>query len=162
MIVTDALHHKYPDGTHALRGIDLEIKRGEAIAIMGQNGAGKSTLAKIISGVYVADSGEIYFDGKLMTKWGVRIARSKGIETVYQDRALAEQQNISSNIFIVAVAQNNVLNDSVDVSEVQDTETFELNPETRCYDKTINCIYILRILEKNPQLSEGYVIRDFL
>jgi len=64
MIITDDLHHTYPDGTHALRGIDLEIKRGEAIAIMGQNGAGKSTLLQHFISLLTPTSGRVMIDGK--------------------------------------------------------------------------------------------------
>ena len=85
---------------HALDGVNLEVKQPEVLALLGDNGAGKTTLAKIISGIYAPSSGEIYFDGELMTNWDVQSARSKGIETVYQDRALAEQQSIASNIFM--------------------------------------------------------------
>lgn len=91
---------KFFGKVHALDGVNLEVKQPEVLALLGDNGAGKSTLAKIISGVYVPSSGEIYFDGKLVTKWDVQSARSKGVETVYQDRALAEQQSIASNIFM--------------------------------------------------------------
>lgn len=92
--------NKFFGKVQALSEMNLEVKQPEVLALLGDNGAGKSTLAKIISGVYAPSSGEIYFDGKLMTKWDVRIARSKGIETVYQDRALAELQSIASNIFM--------------------------------------------------------------
>lgn len=92
--------NKFFGKVYALNGVNLEVKQPEVLALLGDNGAGKSTLAKIISGVYAPTSGEIYFDGELMTKWDVSIARSKGIETVYQDRALTEQQSIASNIFM--------------------------------------------------------------
>lgn len=91
---------KFFGKVQALNEVNLEVKQPEVLALLGDNGAGKSTLAKIISGVYAPSSGEIYFDGNLMPKWNVRIARSKGIETVYQDRALAELQSIASNIFM--------------------------------------------------------------
>jgi simple sugar transport system ATP-binding protein len=68
--------------------------------VSGDNGAGKSTLIKIISGVHGPDSGEILVHGNAQKKWDVNIARAHGIETVYQDRALAEQQTITRNIFM--------------------------------------------------------------
>ncbi|GAG79140.1 unnamed protein product, partial [marine sediment metagenome] len=63
MIVTDNLHYLYPDGTHALNGIDLEIKRGESIAIMGKNGAGKSTLLQHFIGLLCPTQGHVLIDG---------------------------------------------------------------------------------------------------
>jgi simple sugar transport system ATP-binding protein len=84
----------------ALSGINLTMNDHEVLGLIGDNGAGKSTLIKIISGVHLPDSGEIYIRGKLQKKWDVIIARQCGIETVYQDQALAEQQSITRNIFM--------------------------------------------------------------
>ena len=84
----------------ALSGVNLHVNDHEVLGLIGDNGAGKSTLIKIISGVHAPNSGEIYVRGKLHKKWDVNIARKNGIETVYQDRALAEQQSITRNIFM--------------------------------------------------------------
>ena len=84
----------------ALAGISLQVNDNEVLGLIGDNGAGKSTLIKIISGVHAPDSGEILVHGKAQKKWDVNIARAHGIETVYQDRALAEQQTITRNIFM--------------------------------------------------------------
>ena len=84
----------------ALSNVNLHVFDHEVLGLIGDNGAGKSTLIKIISGVYSPDSGEIYVRGKLQKKWDVNIARKFSIETVYQDRALAEQQTITRNIFM--------------------------------------------------------------
>ena len=84
----------------ALAGISMQVNDNEVLGLIGDNGAGKSTLIKIISGVHAPDSGEILVHGKAQKKWDVNIARAHGIETVYQDRALAEQQTITRNIFM--------------------------------------------------------------
>lgn len=84
----------------ALRGVDLEIKENEVVGLLGDNGAGKSTLIKILTGVYQPTEGELYWKGKKLTGFDVRKARNLGIETVFQDRALCEQQNIWRNIFM--------------------------------------------------------------
>ena len=84
----------------ALADISLQVNDNEVLGLIGDNGAGKSTLIKIISGVHAPDSGEILVRGKAQKKWDVNIARAHGIETVYQDRALAEQQTITRNIFM--------------------------------------------------------------
>ena len=84
----------------ALSGVSLQVNDHEVLGLIGDNGAGKSTLIKIISGVHAPDSGEIYVHGKPQKKWDVNIARKCAIETVYQDRALAEQQSITRNIFM--------------------------------------------------------------
>ncbi len=84
----------------ALEDINLYVDQPEVVGLIGDNGAGKSTLIKIISGVHAPDSGDIYIRGQRVDQWSVPKARDAGIETVYQDRALAEQQSITRNIFM--------------------------------------------------------------
>jgi simple sugar transport system ATP-binding protein len=84
----------------ALADISMQVNNNEVLGLIGDNGAGKSSLIRIISGVHAPDSGEIRVHGKAQKKWDVNIARAHGIETVYQDRALAEQQTITRNIFM--------------------------------------------------------------
>jgi simple sugar transport system ATP-binding protein len=91
---------------NAVDGISLTIKRGEVVGLIGDNGAGKSTLIKVLSGVHKPDSGEIYVRGEKVTQWYSAKSRRSGIETVYQDRALAVQQSITRNIFMGREIQN--------------------------------------------------------
>ena len=84
----------------ALANITMQVNDNEVLGLIGDNGAGKSTLIKIIAGVHAPDSGEILVRDQAQKKWDVNIARAHGIETVYQDRALAEQQTITRNIFM--------------------------------------------------------------
>ena len=83
-----------------LRGVDLELRRGEVLALVGDNGAGKSTLIKHVAGVYRADSGDISLDGKKLGLLSPGEARTLGIETVYQDLALADDLSVGANIFL--------------------------------------------------------------
>jgi len=92
--------HKWFGRVYALRGVDFNLKRGETLGLLGDNGAGKSTLIKILSGYHIADKGEIYFDGKKVMIRSPRDARKLGIETVYQEQALAPNLSISRNIFM--------------------------------------------------------------
>ena len=87
-------------GLVAVNKVSLEIYPGEVVGLIGDNGAGKSTLIKMISGVYQPDGGKIFFDGKEVTFLGPREARELGIETIYQDLALAENLDVSANIFL--------------------------------------------------------------
>src|SRR2546430_721805 len=84
----------------ALREGNFTLRPNEVHAIVGDNGAGKSTLIKIISGVYHADAGEIAIDGRPVTIANPREAREFGIETVYQDLALADNLDASGNLFL--------------------------------------------------------------
>src|ERR1700686_3413906 len=84
----------------AVRNVDLTIYPGEIVALVGDNGAGKSTLIKLVSGVHAPDGGHIYVKGRPIQHWDTATARRSGIETVYQDKALAEQQTVMRNLFM--------------------------------------------------------------
>jgi ABC-type sugar transport system ATPase subunit len=87
-------------GIEALRNVDLELRRGEIMGIVGDNGAGKSTLMKILSGAYVADEGEIYVDGEKANIRSPLDARRLGISMIYQDLALFNNLDVTRNIFV--------------------------------------------------------------
>jgi ABC-type sugar transport system ATPase subunit len=84
----------------ALHEGNFQLAPNEVHAIVGDNGAGKSTLIKIISGVYHADGGELLLDDKPITIGNPREARQLGIETVYQDLALADHLDAAANLFL--------------------------------------------------------------
>ena len=87
-------------GVHALRSVDLELRRSEILGIVGDNGAGKSTLMKILSGVYLADEGEIYVDGHEAHIRNPQDAFHLGIGMIYQDLALFDNLDVAKNIFV--------------------------------------------------------------
>jgi simple sugar transport system ATP-binding protein len=87
-------------GVEALKGVSLALHAGEVVALAGDNGAGKSTLIKTISGVYQADQGEIRLAGEPVSFATPQAARGHGIETIYQDLALADNLSIGANIFL--------------------------------------------------------------
>ncbi len=87
-------------GVHALNDVSLRLAPAEVLGLVGDNGAGKSTLIKIITGYHQPDTGEIVFRRKKIDGLTVRKARALGVETVYQERALAEQQSLWRNIFM--------------------------------------------------------------
>jgi fructose transport system ATP-binding protein len=84
----------------ALDGVDLDLHRGEILAIIGDNGAGKSTLIKCLTGAETADFGEIRVDGKEVKFRKPQDARDAGIETVYQTLSLSPALDIASNLFL--------------------------------------------------------------
>jgi fructose transport system ATP-binding protein len=84
----------------ALDGADFELFSGEILAVIGDNGAGKSTLIKALSGALIPDEGEIYLNGEMVHFHNPLDARRMGIETVYQDLAVAPALNIMENIFL--------------------------------------------------------------
>jgi ribose transport system ATP-binding protein len=83
----------------ALDGVDLDVRQGEVLALLGDNGAGKSTLIKCISGAYRLDSGTIEMNGATVAIHSPAHARALGIETVYQDLALFDNLKPSENFF---------------------------------------------------------------
>ncbi|MEP0323776.1 ATP-binding cassette domain-containing protein [Bauldia litoralis] len=85
----------------SLSDVNFAVYPGEIVGLLGDNGAGKSTLVKTIMGFHSPDpGGEIYFHGERIHEWSVARARSLGIETVYQERALCEKQPIWRNMFM--------------------------------------------------------------
>jgi fructose transport system ATP-binding protein len=84
----------------ALDGADFDLYPGEILAVIGDNGAGKSTLIKALSGAVIPDSGEIYLKGEPVHFHSPIDARNKGIETVYQNLAVAPSLNIVENLFL--------------------------------------------------------------
>ena len=83
-----------------LRNLNMYVGYNEIVGLLGDNGAGKSTLIKCITGVHTPNAGELYFKGKLLKKHTVKNSRKIGIETVYQERALADLQSMWRNMFV--------------------------------------------------------------
>ena len=84
----------------ALKDVNLRLRRGEVLGLLGDNGAGKSTLMKIFTGFYQPTAGRLYFEGEPIQFRSVAHARSLGIEAVYQDLALVNQLNVYRNMFL--------------------------------------------------------------
>ncbi len=84
----------------ALDGADFELRAGEILAVIGDNGAGKSSLIKCLSGASIPDEGEIQLDGQIIHFKSPIDARRAGIETVYQDLAVAPAMTIAENLFL--------------------------------------------------------------
>jgi simple sugar transport system ATP-binding protein len=84
----------------ALRDVNLHLRKGEVLALLGDNGAGKSTLIKIISGFHKPDAGTMWLKGEPYAPKSVLDARAHGIDTVYQDLALVDQLSVYQNLFL--------------------------------------------------------------
>lgn len=87
-------------GVKALDQVDFSVKRGEVHCLIGANGAGKSTLMKILSGAYVEDSGEIFFNGKILKAHGTEQRRKEGVSIIYQELSLFNDLTVGENVYI--------------------------------------------------------------
>ena len=92
--------NKHFGGTYANKDVSLELYPGEVLALAGDNGAGKSTLIKMISGVHVPDGGEVLYRGTPINGKNPQEVRELGIETIYQDLALADNLDVGINLFL--------------------------------------------------------------
>lgn len=91
---------KHFAAVQALRGVDLVLHHGEVLGLVGDNAAGKSTLMKVLSGAYIPDGGEILIEGHKVHMADPLDARRMGIEMVYQDLALANNLDVTANVFL--------------------------------------------------------------
>ncbi len=95
-------------GVHAIEKVSMQLFPGEVLALAGDNGAGKSTLIKTISGVHRPDEGSIRYAGKEVSFDNPQQARHCGIETIYQDLALADNLDVGANVFLGREPMRNV------------------------------------------------------
>ena len=91
---------KYFGTITALENVNLTVRKGECLGIVGDNGAGKSTLMKVLSGLYKPSKGSLFFNGKEEVLYSPRDSQNLGLEMVYQDLALAGNLPIGENIFL--------------------------------------------------------------
>jgi simple sugar transport system ATP-binding protein len=87
-------------GVQALQRVSFRLHAGEVLALAGDNGAGKSTLIKCISGVHQPDEGAVLYQGRPTVLANPQAARALGIETIYQDLALADNLDVGANVFL--------------------------------------------------------------
>lgn len=106
----------------ALRGVSLDVMPGETFALLGDNAAGKSTLMKILTGLHQPDHGAIHFEGKEVVFGSPAVSRSKGIEMIYQDFALADNLDVRTNVFLGREPRRNLLGPLI---RIVDTKAME-------------------------------------
>jgi simple sugar transport system ATP-binding protein len=125
----------------ALRGVSLDVRPGETFALLGDNAAGKSTLMKVLTGVHQPDEGSVLFDGEQVTFATPAASRSRGIEMIYQDFALADNLDVRSNIFLGREPRKNLLGPLLRIVDrklmeretrrVLDSLDIEINPKLK-------------------------------
>jgi ribose transport system ATP-binding protein len=125
--------NKQFSGVPVLKNVDLDIRKGEVHALMGENGAGKSTMIKIITGVYTKDSGQIFIEGKPVEILSRQDARNCGISVIYQELSLIPALSVVDNIFLGQEIQRRGFLAKKEmrkkVKELIDKYEFDINPD---------------------------------
>ncbi|MGN0329997.1 MAG: sugar ABC transporter ATP-binding protein [Kineothrix sp.] len=104
-------------GVHALDHVNLEVRKGEVLALMGENGAGKSTLMKVLTGIYTKDAGTITYEGKEVEFENPRAAQAAGVVIVHQELNMLSHLTVAQNIFIGRELMNGKLIDDTRMNE---------------------------------------------
>jgi len=136
-------------GVHALKSCSINLKRGEVLALVGENGAGKSTIMKVLTGIYQADSGEIFYFGKKAVFKSPKDAQVAGISIVHQELNLMGHLTVAQNIFIGRESKGLFLDERG--IEKKTRELFErmnissINPHSRVMDLTVGKQQIVEI-----------------
>lgn len=112
---------------NVLKGVEIEVLKGEIHALMGENGAGKSTLMNILGGVIEKDSGEIMFEGQLVTHHSPEKARDLGIGFVHQEFNLAESLTVAENIYMGRLPYKNEKLGIVNYEKLYEDTQYYLN-----------------------------------
>ena len=123
-------------GVKALRGVTVELAKGEILALLGENGAGKSTLIKILAGAFQPDTGDIFVDGKQLKMQGPSDSRNAGIAVIHQEFALVAGLSASENIFLAKPLQTysfiHLQQEYVKAKELLDKLGADFDPRTPC------------------------------
>ena len=146
-------------GVKALQDVSLQLKAGEVHALLGENGAGKSTLIKVLGGIYHAEEGEIYIDGKKVEIDGVVAARHAGISIVHQELVLVPYMTVAENIFLGREPGNkmniNRRQMSVEAQKLLDTYEMNINADTLVEKLTIaqqQMVEIVKAISLNAKI----------
>ena len=128
-------------GVHALDHVNLEVRSGEVLALMGENGAGKSTLMKILTGIYTKDSGRIIYEGREVNFSNPREAQESGIIIVHQELNMVNHLTVAQNIFIGREPKKGIMIDDAkmiaDSKKLLDMLGIDLNPHEKVANLTV-------------------------
>ncbi|MBS4207981.1 sugar ABC transporter ATP-binding protein [Bacillus sp. FJAT-50079] len=142
LLIMKNISKSFP-GVKALSSVDLELRRGEVLALVGENGAGKSTLMKILTGIYLKDEGTITFEGGEIEMTSPKQAQEIGISMIHQELNLMKDLTVAENIFIGREPKgmfNFFLKDqelNARTKELFDNLNIDLNPRTKVKDLTV-------------------------
>jgi ribose transport system ATP-binding protein len=129
------IQKRFP-GVHALKGVSLDVRHGEVLALVGENGAGKSTLMKILSGAYTADEGAVAIGGQVVAHPTPQTMIDKGVAIIYQELSLAPHLTVTENVFLGCLPRTRFGTVDWDharreTRKITQSLGFELNPDSR-------------------------------
>ena len=128
-------------GVHALDHVDLELRKGEVHALMGENGAGKSTLMKVLTGIYTKDSGTITFEGREVEFHNTHEAQEAGIVIVHQELNMVGDLTVAQNIFIGREFKKGIMIDDkkmiAESRKLFDELHIDIDPRAKMSDLTV-------------------------
>lgn len=149
-------------GVKALDKVNLELRSGEVVALLGENGAGKSTLMKILSGVHKKDEGKIFFEGKEVNLGDPKESQNLGINIIYQEFNLFPDLTVAENIFITREPRNKIFNfivkDKKLIEEAQkmlDMVHLNIDPTTKVSELSVaqqQMVEIAKVLSMNSKV----------
>lgn len=135
-------------GVHALKQVSLTLHAGEVVALVGENGAGKSTLMKVLTGIYDADSGEMYYNGKQVHFKHIKEAQEAGISIVHQELNQMNHLTVAQNIFIGRESKGFFLNEREihrKTQELAATLNLKIEPTTKISKLTVGKAQMVEI-----------------
>ena len=158
LLKMEHIHKRFP-GVYALNDVSLELKAGEVHALLGENGAGKSTLIKVLGGIYSADEGEIYVEGKKVQINGVKDAQNNGVAIIHQELVLVPHMTVAENIFLGRESGAGIFVDhkkmTEDAQALLDAHEMNINANALIKDLTIaqqQMVEIVKAISYNSKI----------
>lgn len=140
---------------YANRDVNLDINKGEILALLGENGSGKTTLMNMLSGIYFPDEGQIFIDGKEEIIKSPRDAIGLGIGMVHQHFKLVDVLSAAENIVLGLKDKLDIRDASKKITEICDRYGFEINPSQKIYDMSVSqkqTVEIVKVLYRGAKI----------
>jgi len=151
-------------GVKALRGVTVELAKGEILALLGENGAGKSTLIKILAGAFQPDTGDIFVDGQQLKMQGPSDSRSAGIAVIHQEFSLIASLSASENIFLAKPLQTysfiHLQQEYVKAKELLDKLGADFDPRTMCKRLSVAQMQLVEIAKALSEKASILVLDE--
>ncbi len=148
---------KHFGNTYANKNVDLDVYRGEILAVLGENGCGKTTLMNMLAGIYFPDEGQIFVDGKEVVISSPKDAFANGIGMIHQHFKLIDIFTAAENVILGVEEKGrfNIKNVNQKVTEIADRYGFKLDPKKKIYDMSVSekqTVEIIKVLYRGAEI----------